>query len=133
MSESSIFYDGLNKAIPAERCKLMTIADKENLNCKTVGIAIGNDFSHNEVIGIWAPKEHDPNHDSLVYRGEAWATPDEYLNLTINKYIGVIPDNRWNGGTINILVKEYSDNIVCNLPKKKHDTSNCADGGKNEC
>lgn len=130
MSESSNFYDELNKDL--ESGITTPQSDKEKRNFRSLRDYIDVEFSHNEVIGIWARDKNDLN-DHLVYRGEAWAIPDEYLDLTAGKYIGLVPENRWEGGTINILVKEHIDSIVCGLPKKKHNTSECVDGGKNEC
>lgn len=118
---------------PDAHYAFLSLADKEKLNFKTLRDCIDVEFSHNEVIGIWARDKHDPMHDHLVYRGEAWATPGEYLDLTVDKYIGLVPENRREDGTINIRVKEYSNDIVCGLPKKRHDTRECVDGGQDEC
>lgn len=125
---------GLDAKMPL---KFATMEDKEKCRQRTIGVAIENEFSNNDFINIWAPKKYDPKHYRIVYRGEVWAIPDEYLNLTISRYINKdlcitenITANIYEGDVINILVKEYSDDIVCNLPKKKHDISNCADGGK---
>lgn len=109
----------------------ITTSDKGKWHRKTISDAIGSNFYSNEVISIWALNRHDPMYQHLVYRGEAWAAPDEYQNLTINRFIGIHPEDRL--CTNNILVKEYIEDIVCGLPKNKRDISECIDGGKNEC
>lgn len=109
-------------------------AEKMDMWNFTVGEMIDMAFSHNAIIALWCKEnEMKENKDILVYRGMAWATPDEYLSLKVKEFFGVIPENIVQADTINILVEGDDSTITIGIPAKKHDISDCMDGGKNEC
>lgn len=108
--------------------KHLSSDEKMKGNSRSIRNCIDVEFSHNEIIALWGRSRKD-DYDHLIYRGEAWATPDEYLDLTVSMYIGVLPETIWEGGCINILIKEDCDNIVCELPKKKHNVNNYTEEG----
>lgn len=93
----------------------------------------GDFFSHNEIIAIWAKDPENPGYNLLVYKGEAWATPNEYYGLKFCRYFGAVPESIWESDVINILVEGKHDDIVCGLTKKKRNTSECTERRQDEC
>lgn len=81
-------------------------------------------FSHNSVIALW----YSPANEGTVrlWRGEAWALPDEYRNLLIMEFFGAVADTVLESDTINMMVNA-TDETPRNLPKKTHDIENCSD------
>ncbi|MBP3342290.1 MAG: hypothetical protein J6K99_07170 [Peptococcaceae bacterium] len=66
--------------------------------------AIGNIFSHNEIIAIW--EKEDEHHDVIVWRGMAWQLPDEYKNIEKWQIVGVIADKITESDQINININD---------------------------
>lgn len=65
--------------------------------------AIDTIFSHNEIIAIW---KTGVDHSSyLLWRGEAWRLPDEYMDVTEWKIFGTIAESIYTSDTINIAIK----------------------------
>lgn len=89
--------------------------------------AIDTMFSHNEIIALWYESKTDDRGYRLIYRGEAWATPDEYLCLEMIKFFGCIPEHIYEADVINILVSVDEDNLQIGLPKKQHSNEGCSD------
>ncbi len=83
-------------------------------------------FSHNELIHLWYQSVDYDNGYTHIWKGEAWALPKEYCNISIIKFFGVIPDKISEGDYINILV-DAKDGIPINLPKNTPDRNNCSD------
>lgn len=81
-------------------------------------------FSHNELIALWYGSSSEGH--ICIWRGEAWALPDEYKDLYIQKIVGIVPREIWEGDTINLEVNA-DDSTPRDLPKKHHDTSDCCD------
>lgn len=85
-------------------------------------------FSHNELIALWHNSKRN-DCKKLIWEGEAWAIPDEYLDFKFDRIFGSIPENIFDADKINILV--IVDNeaaLIYKLPKKEKDTTNCFDG-----
>lgn len=61
-------------------------------------------FSHNSIIALWVeiPKEH---YSQRLWRGMAWNIPEEYKELQFKRIFGSVPENIYEGDTINILVE----------------------------
>lgn len=86
-------------------------------------------FSHNETVALWYSSPNDGT--VRLWRGEAWAIPDEYNDLFIMKFFGAVADNIWESNAINIIVNA-TDDTPKNLPPKCHDNSGCSDSMKEE-
>ena len=84
-------------------------------------------FSHNDIIALW----YSSSNEGLVriWRGEAWSLPDEYNDIRILKFTGIAADVIWESDAINLIV-DANDNTPRNIPKKEHDTRECADSNK---
>lgn len=93
-----------------------------------IKFAIDLIFSHNEIVSIWYNPEDDDLKSHRIYHGEAWAIPDEYLELKIQRIFGAISDSIYTSDAINILVRINKDTKL-GLPKKSNHNKNCAEGG----
>ena len=78
-----------------------TRKEREEMKLKK---AIGNIFSHNEIVGIWKMKkdEYGNKCSTLVWRGMAFELPKKYLRSKNWKIFGTIPDNTSDMLLINI-------------------------------
>lgn len=91
-----------------------------------------NMISHNELVALWYKED-----DGLkrFYCGEAWATPEKYLDLSMVRVFGAVDDNLFESDVINLLVEITEDikNLIGIIHKKHHDSSDASEGGKSEC
>ena len=83
-------------------------------------------YEHNELINLWYKSDNYRNGYTKLWSGEAWALPDEYSNLNLLKFIGIISDSIYHSDHINILV-DANDDTPKNLPKKTISKCDCSD------
>lgn len=70
----------------------------------TIKDMIDNVFSHNSLIKIWGSFEVDKNHSYMLWKGVAWETPKEFLNLEAMIF-GSIVESIWESDYLNLEVK----------------------------
>lgn len=98
----------------------------------TVKEFIDNMISHNEIIALWFK---DGDGHKRFYCGEAWATPEKYLDLPMLRVFGVVVDNVLESDAINLVVEITEDikSLIGVIHKKHHDNTGATEGGENEC
>lgn len=91
-----------------------------------------NMISHNELIALWY---NDDQEFKRFYCGEAWATPEKYLDLPMLRVFGAVADDVWRSDVINLLVEITEDvkSLIGVIQKKHHDNTNASEGGNSEC
>lgn len=80
--------------------------DKNNIQ---VIDAVDNLFSHNEVIALWVEDFENTGGHKLIWKGMAWALPDEFKHYILNKFLGIIPESISEADTLNIEVIAASE------------------------
>lgn len=91
-----------------------------------------NMISHNEIIALWF---NDGREFERFYIGEAWATPEKYLDIPVLRVFGAVADDVLKSDTINLLVEITDDikSLISVIQKKRHDNTDAIEGGKSEC
>lgn len=91
-----------------------------------------NMISHNELIALWFSEDEG---SKRFYCGEAWATPEKYLELPVVRVFGAVADNLFESDVINLLVEVTEDikGLIGVIHKKRHDNTGATEGGESEC
>lgn len=104
----SIFSDDLNED-GAEKCICFKDGNRLiHLPCAVKDL-IDKVIGHNEIVAIWERrKSKEGRYSILLWRGMAWDIPKEYLDLTILKIFGTVPESITEADTVNISVTPIS-------------------------
>lgn len=100
----NIFLDVLNE-YDAEKCVYFKDCNRfVELPCKVKDL-IDKVIGHNEIVAIWERrKSKEGRYSILLWRGMAWDIPEEYLDRTILKIFGTVPESITEADTVNISV-----------------------------